>query len=246
MRLRNPAPVTKPVSSAVTHFGERVLPGKYGLRMSRETYLPTSDSCSIRSRDEPVTPRDRERYGWVFADENHTRYSEEYLALLRERALTNLDLNLAFFQQISSEDFESAIDAMLERARGLKSITDLRALDDVEGLYVMVLDDFKQAYIGQSWNIRQRIRSHWAGTKALDRLVFGEVHESVLSVDVFRPLDTTRIFAAKTVNADRLETRAVKEFPAEFLLNRVNGGLPTGLRAMILRAEMKKRQLSIE
>ncbi|HEV7185916.1 MAG TPA: GIY-YIG nuclease family protein [Leifsonia sp.] len=146
--------------------------------------------------------------------------------------------------------FEAALTTMLDHNhnhnhnRNLNLVADLRTLDGVEGFYVMVLDGYRQAYVGQTHDIRRRIKRHWAGTKQFDRLLGGEVHESVLSIDAFRALDTTRIYAAKSVKADVLETRIVSLFPADFLLNRINGGLMTGFWAMLMTAEIKRRQLA--
>lgn len=99
-------------------------------------------------------------------------------------------------------------------------------------------------YVGQSsWDMRKRIKAHWNGTKQFDRLLWGGVEESVMSIDSFRALDTTRIFAARTINYDALESRLVRTFPPDYLLNRIGGGAVTGLRAMFISAEMKRRQL---
>jgi hypothetical protein len=104
-------------------------------------------------------------------------------------------------------------------------------------VYVLVLDDYKQAYVGQSRDMRKRIRSHWVGTKPFDRLLFGAVDESVLSIDVFRPLDTTRIFAARVDDIDELEYALEKSFPADLLLNRVPGGALDGLSEVYQKSE---------
>jgi hypothetical protein len=74
----------------------------------------------------------------------------------------------------------------------------------------------------------------------------GGVEESVMSIDSCRARDTTRIFAARTVNYDALESRLVRRFPPDYLLNRIGGGAVTGLRAMFIGAEMKRRRLIIE
>jgi hypothetical protein len=132
---------------------------------------------------------------------------------------------------------------MLRKNKGLRPVTDLRAFDMEEGVYVMVLDEYRQAYIGQTSDIRARIKRHWAGVKAFDRLLCGETHESVLSIDSFRSLDTTRIYAASTSQGDRLESRLVRTFPADYLLNRIDGGKPGEFRMLLLGAETKRRQL---
>ena len=64
-----------------------------------------------------------------------------------------------------------------------------------------------------------------------------------MSIASFRALDTTRIFAARTINADALETRLVNAFPPDFLLNRIRGGAVTGFRSLFIGAEMKRREL---
>lgn len=72
--------------------------------------------------------------------------------------------------------------------------------------------------------IRARIKRHWSGTKQFDRLIFGNKDSSVLSIDSFRALDTSRIFAAKTTRGLEQEGRLVSALPFDFLLNRVPSG----------------------
>jgi len=40
---------------------------------------------------------------------------------------------------------------------------------------------------------KEHIRQHWSKTKQFDRLLWGSVTESIISIDSFRALDTTRI-----------------------------------------------------
>jgi hypothetical protein len=152
-------------------------------------------------------------------------------------------VGVVVFAQIPDKDFEEALTETLGKNKALRPVTDLKSYDGDEGLYVMVLDEYRQAYIGQASDIRRRIKAHWSGTKQFDRLLWGGVEESVMSIDSFRALDTTRIFAAWTINADRLESRLVKTFPPDYLLNRIDGGAVTGMRAMFISAEMKRRRL---
>lgn len=77
---------------------------------------------------------------------------------------------------------------MLRTHRRLRPVTDLRSYDGDEGVYVMVLDGYRQAYFGQVTDIRKRIKRHWSGSKQFDRLIWRAVEESVLSVDSFRAL----------------------------------------------------------
>jgi hypothetical protein len=75
-------------------------------------------------------------------------------------------------------------------------------------------------------------------------LLWGGVEESVMSIDSFRALDTTRIFASRRPSTTTpWRTRLVNTFPPDYLLNRIGGGAPAGLRRLFLAAEMKRRQL---
>jgi hypothetical protein len=149
---------------------------------------------------------------------------------------------MAFFAQLSPERFEEALTEMLRKHKYLRPVADLTTMDDEMGIYVMVLDGHRQAYIGQALDIRKRIKRHWNGVKQFDRLIFGDKSTSVLSIDSFRALDTTRIFAAKSIRGEELEQRLVNTFPPDFLLNRVPGG-ERMMGDRFLSFEIKRRQL---
>ena len=108
----------------------------------------------------------------------------------------------------------------------------------------MVFDGYRQVYVGQSSDIRKRVKTHWTGTKEFDRLLCGDTHDSVLSIDAFRCLDTTRIFAACTNRADTLEKKILRTLPKGYVLNRVDGGRPNGLRVMFLGLETNRWKLA--
>ena len=233
-----------PAVAAVEHFGELVRPGKYGHRLTREVYALVNKKSSTRLPDYVLTDDLRAILAPHYEDAEMTIRTDEFCRRHRERALENFDLNMAFFAQIPQADFEDALQGMLAKNKRLRPVTDLKSLDCEWGVYVLVLDEYRQAYIGQSSSdMRKRIRAHWTGTKQFDRLLWGDVEESVMSIDSFRALDTTRIFAARTINYDTLEARLVRTFPPDYLLNRIGGGALTGLRGLFISAEMKRRQL---
>lgn len=233
-------PTTTP---SVEHFGELIRPGKYGLRLTREMYALVNKKSSTRIPEQLLTDELRAKLRPHFEDDALTIRTDEYCRRYREMALENFDLNMAYFASIPPASFEEALQEMLRKHKRMRPVTDLKTLDGDWGVYVLVLDGYRQAYIGQAWDIRKRIKAHWNGTKQFDRLLWGGVEESVMSIDSFRPLDTTRIFACKTMNYDSLETRLVNTFPPDFLLNRIGGGAVTGLRGMFIAGEMKRRQL---
>jgi len=49
-----------------------------------------------------------------------------------------------------------------------------------------------------------------------------------MSIDSFRALDTTHIFAARTARADSLESRLMNTFPPDYLVNRIGAASRMG------------------
>ena len=85
---------------------------------------------------------------------------------------------------------------------------------------------------------------HWSKRKPFDRLIFGGVNNSVLSIDCFGALDTTRIFVLETTSLDSYEKIAVSKMPPHFKLNRVGGGIPAdGFETLEILSEWNKREL---
>lgn len=227
----------------VVYFGERLRVSEYSYRLKRHEYAQPNKTNTLWAPREDYSEEEWAAQAWMYEDDEHRVYSDEFCELQREAALENFDLNKAFFRKLSGKDFLDALNGLLETHKKLKPITDLSAWDGVEGVYVLVLDFYKQAYIGQAYDIRARIKRHWSGTHNFDRLIFGTKETSVLSIKSFRALDTTRIFAAKTTRGLQLEERLVKAVPPDFLLNRVPGGdRPMGGR--FLPWEVKQRQLA--
>ena len=224
------------------HFGETLRASKYSFRLVRDEYALINRKPSTRLPRDLCSDALWAAQDWAFEDEDHTRFSDEYYNDQQAAALENFDLNMAFFAQLSGREFLETLNEMLRQHHNLRPVTDLTTVDGVEGAYVMVLDRYKQAYIGQACDIRARIKRHWGGTKQFDRLIFGDMNSSVLSIDSFRARDTTRIFAAKTSRGLQMEERLVNAFPADFLINRVPGG-DRIMGSRFLPSEVKRRQL---
>ncbi|WP_251212217.1 hypothetical protein [Adlercreutzia murintestinalis] len=151
----------------------------------------------------------------------------------RRRCLLNYDLSMAYFRQLSPEAFDAAIEHVRASFPQLEAVEDLRTLEGVQGVYLMVLDKHRQAYVGKACGkhgIKHRIVRHWRNAVPFDRLLSGEPEESILPIDAFRMLDTTRIFAcaADEVRAGELERALVDAMPLAFSLNRTKGGALAG------------------
>lgn len=217
----------------VKHF-EIPLPRSEGeLRLSRENYI-----CTTRD-------------GRYYLERGRLRDSPEEWDAVREGALRNYDLTMAWCERLPQAEFEYAIERLPERFPALEPVADLTEWTDVPGVYVLVLDGYRQVYVGLARSrggIRQRIVVHWQRKLAFNRLLAGPVERSILSIDSFRALDTTRILAARVgdgadggAEAARLERAVFEGVPAPFLCNRtVAGDLPGGLHEAIARRRYRQ------
>lgn len=136
----------------------------------------------------------------------------------------NYDLNMSYFNSLNFDEFDLCL---LQQCQKFKFVEckDLTELDNKTGVYMLVLDDYKQVYIGISDNIKRRIISHWNKRKSLERLIFGDICNSILSIDSFGALDTTRVFYIETPSTYKTEEKIVKNFPSGYMLNRTAGGI---------------------
>ncbi len=184
----------------------------------------------------------------IFKDEEH--YTDEWVEKHYKDCMENFDLNMKFFDSLDEGVFQKKLSSFCKKKR-FKEIFDLKDVSGESGIYILILDKYKQAYIGQSLDIKQRILQHWSAKKRFDRLIYGRVDTSVLSIDCFGALHTTRIFykPVKSYNdIDELEKNFVASVSPDYLLNRSAGGLNgetiSSIRNLALLANMKKRKLT--
>lgn len=221
---------------AQKHFGVLVVPGKYGLHLTRENYAIIDNRPSFKLSFSPECTVDfiKKQKNKYVIDETITinsvqyvtkhHYTEAWCHQQYQACKDNYELNMLFYSNLDEQKFNKKINAFLRRNTGFKPVIDLNDYAGEQGYYLMVLDEYKQIYIGTSSNIKKRIQSHWTIRKAFDRLLFGSVEESRISIDSFRALDTTRIYAYKTWKTYDDEDKYIRFFPDEFVCNRVAGG----------------------
>lgn len=210
------------------HFGITVRAGKYGLKLNRENYAIINNKSSfstklIRSEN-------------AYADENGKYYTDEWCLAYRELCLKNFDLNMQFFSSLNHNEFRHEIMNFLQKNKGFVEVTDLNEYQEISGYYLMILDKYCQVYVGTTNNIKRRIQQHWTNTKSFDRLFFPmyAVETSAFSIDSFRALDTTQIFAYKTQNTYSIEDDYINTFSSKFITNRIGGGkLDTSLLGIL-------------
>ena len=170
----------------------------------------------------------------AYTDNTGNEYTLAWCEKYRKLCLENFDLNMKYFHLLNKEDFNNAVDIFINDHDGFSAVDDLCKYDDVSGYYMMVLDTYKQAYIGKSENVAKRIKQHWTATKAFDRTLFPmyAVTKSCFSIDFFRALDTTRIFVWKRALSDGLEKELVEDFPSMYRTNRIGGDVSNLIEAI--------------
>lgn len=153
-------------------------------------------------------------------------HSLNYCLERKDLILKNFDINMDFYKSLDKEEFNDAIKCFLKKNTDYKEINDLTIYKKIPGMYILILDEYCRVYIGQSNNIKRRICEHWTMRKHLDRMIFGSVENSVISIDSFGPLDTTRIIVnTNSMSLNNEEENAVEMyFPNYYLQNRISGG----------------------
>ncbi|MBE6878244.1 MAG: GIY-YIG nuclease family protein [Ruminococcaceae bacterium] len=212
----------------IKHFGIWKLKSN-SLKINRETYAVIDN----RNHGEKKEIERRQRnyklfydaYKNIYTDETCLYYKDEWCIKHREQCLENFDLNMKFMDNLSQDEFNKQLHKLQKKYKDIKEIVDLYEVESVAGVYIMVLDEYKQMYIGQSENIKNRIENHWSRKKPFDRLLFGRVDSSVLSIDSFGALDTTRIFVYPTSHTYEIEKKLVDFIDNKYILNRVGGGI---------------------
>jgi hypothetical protein len=174
------------------------------LKMTRDNYIQNINKKSFLSDGNP--------------------YSNSIYEKLISNALLNFDLSMLYFESLCINEFKDAITSFIHTFTSFKSVNDLNNYQNNSGYYLMVLDRYKQAYIGTSGNIKIRILTHWSKKMPIDRLVFGNPMNSIMSINSFKAFDTTRIYALvddeKFVHEDSL----MRFIPEKFMCNRTIGG----------------------
>ena len=105
-------------------------------------------------------------------------------------------------------------------------IKDLNDIKGKKGIYILVLDSYKQIYIGQTnRDLKERIIRHFNIDIPFQKVPF--IYCDTLPIDAFKPLDTTRIYTLYTSEQsiiDEIESKLINDCNKKFLLNKTIGG----------------------
>lgn len=177
----------------------------------------------VNIKEKPTNRINKEQY-LLAKPEFMRHWTEDHYPIQRLKAGINFDANIEFFNSIDKEEFELYLQRKVKKHK-FKEITNLNELKGISGIYMMVLDEYKQVYIGISTDIKKRILGHWSAKKSLERLIYGDVCNSVLSIDSFGALDTTRVFCIQTNRLYLNEEKIVDDFEERYTLNPTGGGI---------------------
>ena len=214
------------------HFGIKLKKRKYSFVLKRDEFALVNTKPSFTSLFLPQKN--------AYTDDSHTKYREEWCQEYRKLCLQNFDLNMRYFSQLNREDFNTAVTTFLKIYKGFYEVYNIRDFDGVSGYYIMILDKYKQVYIGKSSNIKKRIHQHWSKTLSFDRTLFPlyAADTSCFSIDFFRALDTTRIFVWEKELLDGIEKQLIENFPKQYIINRIGGDIVLGLETISTRNKL--------
>lgn len=200
------------------HFGEKLVKRKYSWKLCKEEFAIINQRPSV-----PKTTG-LEEMG-VYEYDQPLRYTKVWCEYYHQLCLQNYDLNMAYFASLNEQEFEQALHDFLEKHPNFEQVTRLRDYEEAEGYYLMILGEYRQAYLGKAANIRKRIRQHWSAMKPFDRTLWPmyAAKSSCFSIEMFRALDTTQIFVWKCAVTDVQEQDLIEAFPSKFLTNRASG-----------------------
>ena len=216
------------------HFGIKLINRGKSFKLTRDEFALISPKPSLPYF---VSLAKRNAY----TDDQGNEYTDEWCKEYRELCLKNYDLHMEYFSKLDKRYFEKALLAFLAKYRKFTEVKDLNDYVDTEGYYIMVLDEYKQVYIGKSENVKRRIMQHWSKTKPFDRTLFPMYawDKSSFSIDFFRALDTTRIFVWKKHISEGVEAELISNFPPQFCTNRIGGDITNAILAI---ASANKRE----
>lgn len=209
------------------YFGVKLIKRKYSFNLRREEFALINAKPSLPMFDSLIKRN-------AYIDETGTKYRKEWCEEYRKLCLQNFDLNMKYFSLLDREEFNIAICEFLKKYNGFNKISNLFGYSEVSGYYLMILDEYKQVYIGKTDDIKRRIQQHWSCSRPFDRTLFPlyGATTSCFSIDFFRALDTTRIYVWKKSLSDGIEKKLIKDFPEIYITNRIGGDISNGIEAL--------------
>ena len=127
------------------HFGVTLRDTGKAFALTREEFAPINIKPSL-----PYF-RDLAKKG-AYTDKSGSAYTEAWCQEYRQLCLKNFDRNMEYFSKLDKDEFETTLTGFLPRYPKFAKVEDLGEYSGAEGYYLMVLDGYKQAYIGKTDN----------------------------------------------------------------------------------------------
>lgn len=167
----------------VRHMGIWINTALPSSKLSRETYAHISNKSTLYSRCDVRVMQSTGQGSHIYIDETDgtVRYTDEYCLLHQQRCLQNFDINMQRYQKLDHQSFDQALTKFV-RGRKFKEVHSLEdpictthpweAKPNIVGfVYIIVLDEYKQAYIGiTEQTVQDRILQHWKKKNLLTAL----------------------------------------------------------------------------
>ncbi len=174
--------------------------------------------------NEEKTPKHINKNNFANNDPNgkYTKYMTDFA---KENAYKNYDMCMEYYGILDKDEFNNSLKDILDMYP-LDGINDLKKLKGKRGIYILVLEEYKQIYIGQSSrDLRERILRHFKKFLTLGEVPY--VKYDTLPIDAFKPMDITKIFCMYSSNQrelDDMEIKYINKCPNRFLANKMLGG----------------------
>lgn len=194
--------------------------------------------------NEEKTPKYMTKDNFVNRNLDQNKYLTNFA---KEEALKNYDLNIKYFNNLNQEEFDRALEKLLN-LYAFVEVTNLNEIKGGKGIYVLVLDNYKQIYIGQTnRDLKARIVRHFNIDIPFQRVPF--VKYDTLPIDAFKPLDTTRIYTLYTSEQsviDEIESKLINECDKKFILNKTIGGKANDYMDLAIRLSVGRIKKDVE
>lgn len=159
-----------------------------------------------------------------------------------EESRRNYDYCMKYFNALSKYEFKNELDNAIETLKKenyiVEQVKDLKLYKDVKGIYIMVLEKYKQIYIGQTTNsVRQRIYRHWNSEEREILDLHRDDEFAMMHINCFGALDTTKLYVIVLFNQkeiNELEKRIITLFSSRFILNGAKGGKPSSYKDLVV------------
>lgn len=128
----------KEIPKKAEHLGIKVSGSKYKLKLVREEYALINKRNSLPKF---------EGMKKAYADDNGKTYTDEWCLKHQNNCLENYDLHMHLFSLLDHDEFNEEVNDFLISYPMFNQVDDLNELNEKNGYYILILDEYCQVYI---------------------------------------------------------------------------------------------------